>query len=197
MPAVFERPSYVRRWRRTGWLGISDSNSGIRAPAMYLRSRDKLPLSRAEPATRDYRARIAAGIVARALFHRSASRRSLFCRSKVTGMSPHLATASRVDNSLGQSDRSEDAIAPTVPLGSFDTLPAAGTRRRGGERDGLGVRQRTCASGRWAPLELHVSRAEVDDAEPDCARIALDAPTRVLSRWRRHCDPGLRAACAS
>ena len=33
--------------------------------------------------------------------------------------------------------------------------------------------------------------------QPDCARIALDAPTRVLSRWRRHCDPGLRAACAS
>ena len=37
-------------------------------------------------------ARIAAGIVARALFHRTASRRSrtaaIFCRSKVTGMSP-------------------------------------------------------------------------------------------------------------
>src|SRR3979490_3274347 len=24
--AVFERPSYVRRWRRTGWLGRQDSN---------------------------------------------------------------------------------------------------------------------------------------------------------------------------
>jgi hypothetical protein len=107
------------------------------------------------------------------------------------------STIGRVDNSLWQSDRLRTAIAPTVPLGSFDTLPVAGTRRRGGERDGLGVRQRTCASGRWAPLELHVSRAEVDDAESDCARIALDAPTRVLSRWRRHCDPGLRAACAS
>ncbi len=33
----------------------------IRAPAMYLRSRDKLPLSRAEPATRDY-SRLSCGI---------------------------------------------------------------------------------------------------------------------------------------
>ncbi len=24
--AVFERPSYVTRWRRTGWLGREDSN---------------------------------------------------------------------------------------------------------------------------------------------------------------------------
>jgi hypothetical protein len=66
----------------TTWLGMWDSNSGIRAPAMYLRCRDKLPLVRPERATRDHsrlscgvgdtqlgpRARIAADIVARALF---------------------------------------------------------------------------------------------------------------------------------
>ena len=28
--AVFERPSYVTRWRRTGWLGRRDSNLCIR-----------------------------------------------------------------------------------------------------------------------------------------------------------------------
>jgi hypothetical protein len=28
--AVFERPSYVTRWRWTGWLGRQDSNLGIR-----------------------------------------------------------------------------------------------------------------------------------------------------------------------
>jgi hypothetical protein len=49
-------------------------------------------------------------------------------------------------------------------LSSFDTLLVAGTCRGDGERDGLGARQRTCASGRRAPLELHVSRAEVDNA---------------------------------
>ena len=90
----------------------------------------------------------------------------------------------RVDNSLRQSDRSTMAIAPTVRHGSFDTFPLAGTRRGDGERDVLGAHQRTCASGRWALLELHGSRAEVDNAEPHCARIALDAPTRVLSGWR-------------
>ena len=26
VPRVFERPSYVTRWRRTGWLGRQDSN---------------------------------------------------------------------------------------------------------------------------------------------------------------------------
>ena len=51
------------------------------------------------------------------------------------------------------------AISPTVRLGSFDTLPVAGTRRRDGERDGRGIRQGTCASGRWAALELHASQA--------------------------------------
>jgi hypothetical protein len=49
------------------------------------------------------------------------------------------------------------AIAPVVPLGSFDALPVAGTRRGVGELDALGARQRTCASERWAHLELHVS----------------------------------------
>src|SRR6266446_1756677 len=73
------------------------------------------------------------------------------------------------------------AIAPTVPLGCFDTLPVAGTRRGDGERDDLGIRQRTCTSGGWPALELHVSRAKMDDTEPRCARIALDAPTAVLS----------------
>src|SRR2546425_2143210 len=77
----------------------------------------------------------------------------------------------------GQFDRLTMAIASTVRLGSFDTLPMAGTRRGNSERDGLGARQRTRASGRWVPLELRVSRAEVDNAEPNCARIALDAPT--------------------
>ncbi len=71
------------------------------------------------------------------------------------------------------------AISPMVRLGSFDTLPVAGTRRRDGERDGRGIRQGTCASGRWAALELHASRAEVDHAEPHCARIALDAAARL------------------
>jgi hypothetical protein len=46
------------------------------------------------------------------------------------------------------------AIALTVRLGSFDTLPMAGTRRHDGERDGRGIRQGNCASGRWAALEL-------------------------------------------
>ena len=31
--AVFERPSYVRRWRRTGWLGRQDSNLCIKKHA--------------------------------------------------------------------------------------------------------------------------------------------------------------------
>jgi hypothetical protein len=78
------------------------------------------------------------------------------------------------------------AIAPTVRLSSFDTLLVAGTCRGDGERDGLGARQRTCASGRRAPLELHVSRAEVDNAEPDCARLhALGPCSRGLDqpRW--------------
>jgi len=88
-----------------------------------------------------------------------------------------ISTISRVDNSLRQSDGLTVAIAPTVHLGPFDTLPVAGTCRGDGERDGFGVRQGTCAPGRCAPLELHVSRAEVDNAEPHCARIALDAPT--------------------
>jgi hypothetical protein len=26
VPRVFKRPSYVTRWRRTGWLGRRDSN---------------------------------------------------------------------------------------------------------------------------------------------------------------------------
>src|SRR6266511_949413 len=103
----------------------------------------------------------------------------------------------RVDNSLRQSDPSTMAIAATVRHGSFDTFPVAGTRRGEGERDVLGAHQRTCASGRWAPLELHVSRAEMDNAEPDRARIALNASAQVFSGWRRHCDPGLRTACAS
>jgi hypothetical protein len=30
VPLVFERPSYVTRWRRTGWLGRKDSNLRIR-----------------------------------------------------------------------------------------------------------------------------------------------------------------------
>jgi hypothetical protein len=58
----------------------------------------------------------------------------------------------RVDNALRQSDRLTMAIALTVRLGSFDTLPMAGTRRGNSERDGLGARQRTCASGRYAVL---------------------------------------------
>ena len=38
--AVFERSSYVSRWRRTGWLGISDSNCQIRPRATQLDLRD-------------------------------------------------------------------------------------------------------------------------------------------------------------
>ena len=71
------------------------------------------------------------------------------------------------------------AISPTVRLGSFDTLPVAGTRRRDGERDGRGIRQGTCASGRWAALELHASQAEVDHAE----RIALELPSMRLREF--------------
>src|ERR1700745_281132 len=40
-----------------------------------------------------------------------------------------VSTIGRVDNSLRQSDRLMMAIALTVRLGSFDTLPMAGTRR--------------------------------------------------------------------
>src|SRR5262249_39010404 len=108
-----------------------------------------------------------------------------------------VSTIGRVDNSLRQSDRLTMAIALTVRLGSFDTLPMAGTRRGDSERDGIGARRRTCASARWARLELHISRAEVDNAELHCARIAFDAPTPVLSGWRRYCVSDLRAACAS
>ena len=88
------------------------------------------------------------------------------------------STIGRVDNWPRQSERLTMAIAPTVRLGSFDSLPLAGTCRGDRERDGLGACQRTCASGRWAPLELNVSRAEVDNAEPHCARIALDMPSQ-------------------
>jgi hypothetical protein len=62
-------------------------------------------------------------------------------------------------------------IAPTVRLRSFGTLPVAGTRRGDGERGGLGARQGTCASGRWVSLALHISRAEVDNAEQHCAEL--------------------------
>ena len=80
-----------------------------------------------------------------------------------------VSTIGRIDNSLWQSDRLKMAIALTVRLGSFDTLPMAGTCRGDSERDGLGARQRTCASGRWTPLELHILRAEVGNAELHCA----------------------------
>jgi hypothetical protein len=46
-------------------------------------------------------------------------------------------------------------------------------------------------------LELHVSRTEVDNAEPSRARIALNATAQVFPGWQRHCYLGLRAACAS
>src|SRR5262249_39612346 len=72
------------------------------------------------------------------------------------------------------------ALALTVRLGSFDALPMAGNRRGDGERDGLGARQRTRAFGSWAPFEPHTSRAAMDYAKPRCARITLDALTRVL-----------------
>jgi hypothetical protein len=82
----------------------------------------------------------------------------------------------------------EMAIAPTVRLGSFDTLPVAGTRRDDGERDALGAHQRTCASAGWALPERHVSPTEMDNADPYRARIALNASAQVFSGWRRHCD---------
>src|SRR5262249_27800996 len=78
------------------------------------------------------------------------------------------------------------ALALTVRLGSFDALLMAGTRRGDSERDGLGVRQRTRAFGSWAPFEPHISRAGMDYAKPRCARITLDAVTRVLVGWRRY-----------
>ena len=102
-----------------------------------------------------------------------------------------------VDNSLRQSDRSTMAIAPTVRHGSFDPFPVAGTRRGDGKRDGFGARQRTWTSGRWGSLELHVSRTEVDNAEPSRARIALNATAQVFPGWQRHRYLGLRAVCAS
>ena len=74
-------------------------------------------------------------------------------------------------------------IAPTVRLGSFDTLPVAGTRRGDGEQV-VSALTRTCASGRWASLALHISRAEVDNAE----RIALDCPRCAYASSQRGDD---------
>jgi hypothetical protein len=102
-----------------------------------------------------------------------------------------------VDNSHWQSDRLTMAIAATVRHDPCVTLPVAGTRRGDGKRDGFGARQRTWTSGRWDSLELHVSRTEVDNAEPSRARIALNATAQVFPGWQRHRYLGLRAACAS
>ena len=104
-----------------------------------------------------------------------------------------VLTIGRVDNAR-QSERLMMVLALTVRLGSFDTLPMAGTRRGDSERDGVGARQRTHASGSWARFEPHISRAGMDYAKPHCARITLDALTRVLIGWRRYCDAGLCAA---
>src|SRR5205814_3273936 len=105
--------------------------------------------------------------------------RSSAYRTTITLPIQRVGTINRVDNLLRQSDHLTVAIAPTVRLGSFDTLPVAGTRRGDGGRNGFGVRQGTCASGRCAPLKLHVSRAEVDNAN----RIALELPSMRLREF--------------
>src|SRR5262249_274176 len=115
-------------------------------------------------------------------------------RPRPTRACAHAREALPPTRARGSSDRLMMALALTVRLGSFDALPMAGTRRGDGERDGLGARQRTRAFGSWAPFEPHISRAGMDYGKPRCARITLDALTRVLIGWRRYCDPGLRAA---